>query len=200
MIIDIDLPNAALKWDFRGLPPPTYISINPKNGHAQYGYALRAPVCVTKYARSHPLRYLAAIESAYIHMLDADVAFNGPLAKNPLHEQWRLWEPANAPCYELGTLADYVPLSSKRAKLMESGIGRNCTIFDSLLKWAVPAIRGYWGPNGEGVWLAAVRDCAESLNVFENPLSTNEVAGIARSVARWTWRNTTPTGFRDSQD
>ncbi|MCG9115921.1 replication initiation protein [Laribacter hongkongensis] len=92
LILDIDRPGAALAWDDADLPPPTYVAINPENGHAHIGYALSSPVCTTDAARIAPMRYLAAIERAYTEKARADFAFAGSLAKNPLHPSWRLWE------------------------------------------------------------------------------------------------------------
>ncbi|WP_261542018.1 replication initiation protein [Burkholderia multivorans] len=200
LIFDIDRPGAASAWTDADLPPPTYVATNRDNGHAHLGYALAAPVCVTDAARQHPRRYLAAIEHAYMTSLRADVAFNGPLAKNPLHERWMLWEPANCPMYELNVLAEYVDLPAalpRRAK--PEGYSRNCDLFETLLAWAVRAIRGYWGPGGEERWREACVRQALALNTFSAPLAASEVMSVGRSVSRWTWRNTTPAGFRAVQ-
>lgn len=194
MVLDIDRPNAASAWDDAGLPPPTYVAINKANGHAHLGYALAEPVCTTDVARRAPLRYLEAIEHAFITRLGADALYSGPLAKNPLHSTWQIWEPANAPTFELGYLAEFVDLS-KRPPPRPAGVGRNCDLFDGLRHWAYSAIRSYWRPGGEDDWWNAVRRHAESLNEFPIPLGNSEVAGIARSVARATWRFLSPQGF-----
>ena len=198
LILDIDKPNAAFACEDNGLPTPTFVAINPDNGHAHAGYALSTPVCVTDAARIAPIRYLAAIEHAYTMQAGADVAFTGPLSKNPLHPRWRVMEPANAPAYELGYLADFVDLPN-RLPPRPSGVGRNCDLFDCLRQWAYRAVRDYWGPGRQDIWREAVRRHAEALNTFLVPLGNAEVAGIARSVARHVWRNTTPTSFHESQ-
>ncbi|HDR8920146.1 TPA: replication initiation protein [Burkholderia vietnamiensis] len=200
LIFDIDRPGAATAWTDADLPPPTYVATNPENGHAHLGYALAAPVCVTDAARKHPQRYLAAIEHAYMTRLRADAAFNGPLAKNPLNERWKLWEPANCPTYELGLLADYVDLpTSLPRRPKPEGYSRNCDLFEVLLAWGVRAIRGYWAPGGENRWREACIQQALALNTFTVPLGMSEVMSIGRSVSRWTWKNTTPAGFRAVQ-
>lgn len=203
LVLDVDQSNAYAAWLDAGLPPPTFIAINPANGHAHYGYALAAPVPTTKNARRHPIRYLAAIEAAYMKaILGADRGFTGPLGKNPLHEKWRLWEPANAPRYELSILAEHVAelpawVPRKREAI---GLGRNCTLFDELSRWAYRSVRLYWRAGGEDRWRDAVRDQAGAMNVeFSVPLLDSEVRGLARSVARWVWRNITPGGFRGRQ-
>jgi hypothetical protein len=198
LLLDIDRAGASHAWDDAGLPAPTYCAINRQNGHAHLGYALSAPVCTSDAARMAPLRYLAAIEYAYIEKVRADAAFTGPLAKNPLHPSWQVWEPANAPVYELGYLADFVDLPSKRLP-KTPGVGRNCDLFDGLRKWAYSAVRKYWRPGGEERWRTAVRLQAEALNTFAVPLGAAEVAGIARSVARRVWRWFSPAEFREVQ-
>ncbi|MDH6155964.1 replication initiation protein [Janthinobacterium sp. CG_23.4] len=198
IILDIDRSGASHAWEDAALPVPTYCAINRENGHAHIGYALSAPVCTSAAARLAPLRYLAAIEYAYTAKVHADAAFTGPLAKNPIHPKWQLWEPANAPVYELGYLADFVDLTTKQLP-RDAGLGRNCDLFDGLRDWAYSAVRQFWRPRGEDLWRAAVRLQAESLNTFTVPLNSSEVAGIARSVARYVWRRYTPTKFREVQ-
>ncbi|MBV8656426.1 MAG: replication initiation protein [Burkholderiales bacterium] len=200
LIFDLDYPFAEFAWEDADLPPPTYIATNPENGHAHFGYALSSPVCTTMAARLDPIRYLAAIERAYMTKLRADIAFNGPLAKNPLHPCWKLWEPANAPAYELRELEEYAILSAKHAPIQRpDGVGRNCDLFDTLRNWAYRAVRDYWRPGGQRFWDEAVRRQAESFNTFLNPLNNSEVAGVARSVARYVWRRFSPAGFRERQ-
>lgn len=198
LILDIDRPGAAFAWVDADLPPPTYVAINPENGHAHIGYALASPVCTSDAGRIAPIRYLAAIERAYGLKVGADFGFTGPLAKNPLHHGWRLWEPANTPSYELSELAEYVDLAVRPA-LVPVGVGRNCELFDRLRMWAYRAVRGFWRPEGLRFWMEVVRRQAEALNCFPQPLSNAEVTGIARSVARYVWRRFSPTEFRELQ-
>jgi len=198
LILDIDKPSAAFACEDAGLPPPTYVAVNSENEHAHAGYALSTPVCVSDVARLAPMRYLAAIEHAYVMRVGADLAFTGPLAKNPLHPRWHIIEPANAPVYELGYLAEFVELP-RRIPSRPAGVGRNCDLFDSLRQWAYRAVREYWGPGRHDIWREDVRRHAEALNTFMVPLGNAEVAGIARSVARHVWRNTTPISFHESQ-
>lgn len=215
LIIDIDhdmarhapairwKPRDPLTWERIGVPAPTFLIFNPANGHVQMGYSLSAPVCTSDAGRAAPLRYLAAIETGYNKRLGGDVGFTGLLSKNPLADCWHCIEPANCAAYELGELARDIELPKRLPKRREAseaaGLGRNCALFDSLSTWARRAIRGFWRPGGADVWARVVRDEAESMNSFLVPLSTAEVAGIARSVARWSWKNVTPGGFREWQ-
>lgn len=198
LVIDIDEPETAFAWEDANLPVPTFVAVNKENKRPHIAYALASPVCVSNAAHTHPIRYLAAIEEAYNRKVGADAAFNGPMMKNPLNERWHLIEPANAPQYELNELAQYADLPS-RLTPRPAGVGRNCDLFDSLRDWAYRAVRDYWRPGGMDAWSEAVRCRAEALNTFAKPLGTSEVAGIARSVARYVWRNITPAGFRNVQ-
>lgn len=56
-------------------------------------------------------------------------------------------------------------------------------------------MRDFWRPRDDELLRAAVSLQAESLNTFTAPLSFSEVAGMARSVARYVWRHDTPTPF-----
>ena len=202
LLLDVDEPEAAVAWERAGLPPPTFVATNPDNGHAQMGYALASPVCTSPNGRRHPIRYLAAIEAAYVQAVKGDRGFNGPAGKNPLHERWKLWEPANAARYELSVLAEHVgelPAWLPR-KREASGLGRNCSLFEELSQWACRAVRSYWRAGGEDQWQTAVWDMAEAINAgFLEPLPGGEVRRLARSVSRWVWRHTTPAGFRERQ-
>lgn len=204
--LDIDRPEASHAWDDRNLPPPTYVVVNPESGHAQYGYALRAPVCVTDAARQKPLAFLAAVEYAYNRVLDADRAFRGPLSKNPLHRNWRLWQPANDVEYELSDLAEYVELPraeemrDDRINLNYAGLGRNCLLFESLRQRAYVQVKKFWHPCGQEPFHDWFLKEAEALNQqLPVPLRFSEMKGIARSVGRWVWKRFTPGGFRDLQ-
>lgn len=202
LIFDIDKCGAALSWDDAGLPPPTWSAIDPETGSGHLCYGLKTPVVRTEAGREGPLRYLAAIESAYCERLGADHHYAGLITKNPLHGHWRVWSPANDVIYDLDDLAEYVPLrkvkSLHRHESIPGTVWRNVTIFDELRGWAYRAIRDYWGPNGYQAWICAVLARAESLNDFPSqpgPLPEKELRGIAKSIAKWTWKYITPSGW-----
>ena len=71
-------------------------------------------------------------------------------------------------------------------------------LFERLRHWAYPGIRPYWGGGLQAwnAWLSHCNSKALTYNAdFLYPLHGREVWHIARSVAKWTWRNTTPEGF-----
>lgn len=199
LIFDIDKAGGAFAWQDAGLPAPTISISNPENGRAHLYYGLKAPVCRSFAGRSGPLHYLAAVESAYKDELGADLGYAGLLAKNPFHPHWRTtWHPR---LYELGELAEYVDLGKRRARPLEiAGLGRNCTLFEGLRDWAYRAVLEHKRNRGsEDRWSEVVRDQAEQLNVFATPLTSSEVKCIAKSVARWTWREFSLDRFSEIQ-
>jgi hypothetical protein len=141
------------------------------------------------------LRYLEAIERAIRHELDADVGYSGLIIKNPIHKHWQTIISHAVP-YSLADLASHLDLTTKAANcdvVREfSGLARNCNVFDGLRFWAYKAVTGYWRPNGESAWLAAVKDHAHSLNLFAEPLPYKEVNQIAKSVGKWVWKRFSP--------
>lgn len=184
LIFDVDHPGAVLTWDDAHLPPPTIITINPENRHAHILYGLAVPVVTTEAGRGAPVRYAAAVEAAYSERLGSDAGYAGLITKNPFHSGWSTLTPGKL--YELGELAEWVDLSSRRARREVVGLGRNCTLFDDLRHWAYSHLEKHQGDFDS--WLRALQRRAGALNAFPQPLPIREVAGIARSVGRWTWK------------
>lgn len=201
-IHDLDRPCAALAWEDADLPPPTWTAINRENGHAHSAWGLDVPVLVDGLAaRDAPMRYLCAVESLMRERLQADNGFSGLITKNPAHPRWRVLRGPRM-AYSLGELAEYLPgLEKHRPKRRapeEVGLGRNVALFDKLRHWAYRAIRSYWGGglSGWNAWVAQCNSRALVLNAdFRQPLDGREVWHVAKSVAKWTWRNTTADGF-----
>lgn len=202
LVFDIDRPGAAYAWEDAGLPAPHWIAVNPKNNHCHLGYQLASPVCRTDAARARPLRYLAAIERVLARRLGADMGYAGLITKNPLHRDWTVIWNHHAP-FTLGYLAEFCPdgeLFGYQRTPAPVGLGRNVCLFDTARQWAYSAIRGYWQPNGADRWADAVRAHLEGLNFgldasTGGPLPDSEIKSMCRSIARWTWRHITPSGF-----
>ncbi len=186
LVFDLDYPGAAIAWEKANLPPPSITAVNPVNAHAHLFYGLTTPISTSDAARNAPIRFGAAVQAAFMASLKADQGYAGLIAKNPLHADWRtIW--VNK-IYDLGELAEYVNLPRTLPKRIDTGLGRNCTLFDELRAWAYQWVRIY-KKNGASrrEWFAAVFGQADHLNAFHIPLSTGEAASTARSVASWTW-------------
>ena len=200
LVFDLDYEHSALAWSDVNLPAPAWVSKNPVNGHCHIAYPLQAGVCTSSMARLAPLKYLAAIQSAYTEKLKADRSYARLLTKNPLHEAWQTtwWTDEK---YTLDYLADFVDLKGHPLKGKAChGLGRNCELFDNVADWAYSEVRKYWEPNYERQWKDAVLSRTEGLNTqFIVPLPYSEVKSISKSIANFVMRHFSPEKFRESQ-
>jgi len=202
IITDHDGVEADRIAELKGLPEPSYVAQNPFTGAGHIVYALADPVCLTDSARRKPMNFLARIESGLTTVLEGDPGYTGPLTKNPFHQQHLpLWGPDTA-VYSLRELADglrelkALPDYKPKRTLTNSGVGRNCWLFDDLRHWAYPRRTSFARADEweEAVLQRALDRNADRVGEFftRGPLAAVEVGYIARSVARWTWRNLTP--------
>ncbi|MCD9489180.1 RepA protein, partial [Photobacterium iliopiscarium] len=191
---------SALAWSDLNLPAPAWAAKNPINGHSHLGYALSVGVCTSSMARLAPLKYLAAIQSAYTEILKADRSYARLLTKNPLHDAWQTtwWTDEK---YTLDYLADFVDLTGHPLRGKEShGLGRNCELFENVAHWAYKEVREYWSPDYKSKWQEAVVSHTEALNAqFIEPLPYSEVKSISKSIANFVIRHFSPEKFRESQ-
>lgn len=188
LVFDIDRSDAVMAWFDAGLPLPTWTAQNPANGHAHIGYELKAPVPTTRAAKQKIVEYLAKIEAGMARKLGADVGYSGLLTKNPCHIHWRttIWTDEK---YELNYLADFVDLLPLSKKEQSEGLGRNCTMFDIVRKWAYKAIREHRGSSFD-TWLGEVLKEAVNVNsAFTKPLGYSEVKATSKSIAKYCWKN-----------
>jgi hypothetical protein len=195
--LDLDTPGSAFLWDERGLPPPTFVIVNPKNTHCHYLYELKTPVYYTEEARRAPQKFYEATDIALTHMLGADLGFTGHLVKNPIHPSWlRMCHNTR---YDLEDFQDYgVDLRAYKRKLAlrESGIGRNTTLFDTLRHWAYVEVKKY---PSLATFQASVDTKALTINGhfidhLNGVLPTKEVLSTAKSVGKWTWKHRNSIG------
>lgn len=201
LVFDVDREGAAYAWersDKPDLPHPSWAAINGENAHAHLAWGLKAPVLIdSPDLRQRPLRYLCAIEAAYRDILGADRGYSGLITKNPASARWKLLLGYRAD-YSLEELAEDVELKkfTPRHNPEEVGLGRNVTVFEWLRRLAYRNIRRYKPSSGQGcieVWNGWMNYCntraLERNGEFRYPLNGREVWHIAKSVAKWTWRN-----------
>jgi hypothetical protein len=150
------------------------------------------------------MHYAEMIEHSLRTALRADRGYSGNLVKNPLCSHWRVSEWAAA--YTLDELADNLTLVPRRMRPANdetAGLGRNCETFERLRTYAYRAVRDYWGPRTADAldrFAADLGHVAEEMQTdYINPLPHAELKAIARSVARWVWRNFDPNTFRRIQ-
>lgn len=198
LVVDIDHEDALMRaiWEKaadhgrEGWLPNAVVE-NPTNGHAHAVWALQEPVTRTEYARRKPLAFAAAVTEGLRRATDADKGYSGLITKNPLHDSWDAswWTDE---LYSLDYLAERLadiecmpPASWKRTKRRNvTGLGRNCSIFESARTWAYRAVRNHFGdPQGfrEAVYTHVLELNAE----FPEPLPSSEVRAIAKSISGW---------------
>lgn len=190
LCFDVDQPTAAFDWYDQQAPTPNCIIQNTKNGHAHIIYGLQTPVCTSVNGRIKPQRYLNCIETGLRDVLNGDRGYTGLIVKNPLRSDfWRLWTPRTE-LYSLDELFDYCPSTFEASTATSVTVaGRNCNLFDCLRKFAYKHVLEARKSGSYSSWLMTVTSIGTSMNVYPIPLSFNEVASVARSVAKWTWRN-----------
>ena len=186
---DIDRSDAVMAWHDENLPMPYWTAQTQKNGHAHLCYKLEIPLCTSEFGSQKAIAYASKVQAGLANKLGADVGYSHLITKNPFHKDWRVtfW---SEQAYTLDYLADFIELPKKLSKKQEvSGLGRNCTLFDTVRKWAYKAIRAHLN-GGYDIWYAEVLKVAINANeVFLDPLGYSEVKATAKSVARWVWRN-----------
>lgn len=201
IVFDIDRATCIDEiTDEIGLPGPNIFVQNPDNKKAHAFYALETPVHLNTSSSRKAIRFAAAVDCAFGEKLKADADYCGLIAKNPLHDHWRTYA-GNSACYSLNEMAEFVDLSKfndKRRRMPNTGMGRNCNLFDSTRHWSYKAIRQGWPEFDQ--WLLACQQRVEMYNGrLPAPLPVSEVRSIAKSVAKWTHRNMSEQGFSELQ-
>lgn len=194
---DVDRVGAAIDWSDRNAPAPTLTITNPENGHAHLLYALKTSIRTAPDGKNKPLRYAAAVENALRKKLEADVGYSGLICKNPNYGYWKVsvWQ---SELYTLDWLADSLDLTSLNGKetVTDYGLGRNCILFDKTREWAYRAIRQGWPEYDQ--WLQACLVRARAYNSqFIYPLADMEVFTLAKSIAKWVFKNFSKECFDD---
>lgn len=199
LVYDLDRPTASIDWQDRHVATPNWIATNMDNGHAHLAYGLGSPVW-TQYGKKDPaFRYMASIDVAMTKVLEADPGYSKLICKNPLREDFWKVDLYQTELYDLPWIADYLnlePYKDARRNLPEEGLGRNCTLFGHVRRWAYQKIREPW--LSEDFFLSAVVEYATGFNAikFAHPLPYTEIEATAKSIAKWTWRNMSPAGFQ----
>lgn len=191
MTFDLDDRFSWFLPDERGLPPPTYLAVNRQNGHAHAGYLLIEPVSFYDGGRERPLQFFRDVERGFCRRLGADRGYSGFLTKNPVHSRWETDWQAKLP-YRLDELNDSLDRGDKRRTPRvesESAIGRNVSVFDAVRRVAYREVMRFKreGKTQE-VFEKMLLGVADAVNQeFPLALYRQELAGIVRSIGKWTW-------------
>ena len=160
-------------------------TVTRKSGGASHAvWTLKNPVHRKGKARRGPLSYLTRISEYYAITLQADPSYNSVLTHNPMASahgprfftNWFHRQP-----YALPQLAEVIPFGWKKPRIANTAIGRNCTMFDTLVKWAgkpenrkVPVLTAAHAVNAE-----------IGRSHGKIPLPHSELSEVARRVERY---------------
>jgi hypothetical protein len=209
MVFDLDYKKAILAHEKSDVLTPSFYTVDKKKTTAHAVYMLETPVHKNQHSKQSPQRLFATLEDIYGTRLGADKGYSGLVMKNPFHSEHSLYLPDETLCpVSLSEMADYVDFEQynkqqKQQKIEEAfSEGRNIAVFDLVREWAYKEIRNYWGKSYKE-WLTVVQ--AKTENVWHNiqgnynkqsPYSLSEMKATARSIAKWTWKNTTQSSFK----
>ncbi|MFD6113762.1 replication initiation protein [Streptomyces yangpuensis] len=193
LVVDVDNADAVLRAvsSVGSHPLPNAVVENPVNGHAHAVWALAEAVTRSEYARRKPLAYAAAVTEGLRRALDGDAAYSGLMTKNPLHTDWST-EWLHGGLHTLGGLEEalggHMPATrwreTKRFRTNITGLGRNCSIFETARTWAYREVRHHFG--SPDTLHAAIHAEVHTRNTqFAEPLPKVEARAIANSIHRW---------------
>ena len=193
IILDVDGANALYRIveavDKFEILSPNWTVTRKGSGGTHAVWNLARPVHRGEQARIAPLKALSRVYEFYATALQADSGYTAVLSHNPMasaHGPGFVTNWFHRAAYSLPQLGEVIPFGWRRPTVSRTGVGRNCDLFQSLIRWAgCPE-------NRENDCLAAAHVINQS---FELPLPDSEVAGIAASVERYrkNWSYYTPT-------
>jgi DNA-directed RNA polymerase specialized sigma24 family protein len=207
-VIVLDLDHEQADWKIKTLvhedgviPEPNFHVVNPASGHAHIGYFISSGVGTNK-----GWDYMEHIRWGLTVNADADARYSNLTMRNPLHAN-HMAVYGTDHLYSLAELNDYLPkegrkrqygLSEEAQQLVN---GRNDHIFHLSRSWAY---RNRYKYTVQGEWYAAVeaattRHQGELLPQLHEQLTANELRAIAKSIAKFTWKNMSPEGFIEIQ-
>ena len=183
IVLDVDGANALYRIveaveHFEILTPNWSVTRKAGGGtHAVWN--LERPVHRGGQARIAPLKVLSRISEYYAATIEADSGYTGVLSHNPMSAahgpgfttNWFHREP-----YSLPQLGEVIPMGWRRPQVSRTGVGRNCDLFLSLIRWAGRP------ENTVNNCLAAALIINQTFSV---PLPHAEVAATAKSVHRY---------------
>ena len=177
LVLDCDDPR-KMGLGLPDLPPPNWIVRRPANNHAHVVWTLAEPVHRHVAAKIEPLRYFASVAEYYAHAVGADPGYTGLLGHNPacrFKSPYRTTWGREAP-YTLDQLATVIPFNWEPPKVRQTGVGRNCDLFEAGCRWAGRKANANLAP------LAALLVVNQD---FAHPLPLSEVRATARSIEKY---------------
>lgn len=201
LTFDLDGDNSYFAPEERNCPDPHFISVNRENGHAHVGYLIENAVSWFEKSHRDPIKLFRDVERGMGRRLGADPDYRGFVCKNPTHKRWETHWKAILP-YDLAKLADCLDKSDKKSsKRLVIGVGRNCSLFDSLRQDAYREVLSFKKDGRtEGEFRSLMESDALRINArFAVPMYQQEVKGIAKSISKWVWERFSTKRFSEIQ-
>ena len=205
--IDIDYAEAGAAWIVEGLPCPTIIIVNTKNGHAHYLYELKNPIYFpllnpTIKISWKAINYYRAVQKGLSKALDADLGFTGYLIKNPFSPIWHtFWHNLR---YDLDELSKQILLPdvyNLRIDENDAMYGRHMTIFHTCRKKAYQIVKECetFDEFYDKIMKLTFNFYEQNIKNIpaDHPFSENEVKSIAVSISSWTWKHRLDKNFKN---
>lgn len=179
----------------RRLPEPNITVERLRSGNIQAHYFLAAPVHRGPGARRRPIRALVRVSEYLTETARADHGYTGVLSRNPMEDAHVGPLATDGPCrtiwgrrepYALSELTRIVPLGWKRPVVVASTIGRNETLFQTLMRETGKPSN--WGKPVLPLALAVADAIRKSMH-GDHPFTDAEVHSTAASVERYQRRN-----------
>ena len=183
IILDLDGANALYRIveavEHGEVLTPNWTVTRKAGGGTHSVWNLARPVHRGSKVRISPLKALARISEYYSAALKADARYTATLSHNPMsaaHGPGFVTNWFHRDAYSLPQLGEVIPFGWRRPVVCKTAIGRNCDLFESLMRWSGCS------ENRENDCLAAAHVINQS---FELPLPHGEVAATAKSVHRY---------------
>ena len=191
LVFDID-KDAHIKLEEIGAKPNIAIFNKDKErtDRAHFVYFIETPNYTGANCKAAPIKYLEAIENAYIAELGADPNYIGLITKNPLH-QANLTYCLHDHQYSLGELADYVDLNTQKIKREIPQYSRHINLFDIVRFYAYDIVDIYRQNRRYETFETLLTKYAEQHNQYKEPIKYSQLKAIVRSITRWTWNKYT---------
>jgi hypothetical protein len=200
MVFDIDKEDSATYFIDLGLTP-NFMITNKENGHSHYYYMLKQGVYFSKNSKKNIQVWFDNIYKSLCQKLNADISFNGLIAKNPFYDCDK-WQTLNLTNHlysldELSKMCDFDYLEKTDPKKFVE-LGRNCGLFDCLRFFAYKEIRKVRF-DYKAFWNSCEYFIKQANKNFSNPLSLNEISHILKSVCKWVYNHFSSNGFSNYQ-
>lgn len=203
LVIDFDNTESHYLWDDLRTPPPNLVVMNPDNGHSHLVYMIKGKIYKHNSRSAGAMRLFSAIEQALVKKLGADMAYNGLISKNPYSDFWTRYNFQDY-VYELSDFLEYLDIdirAKKQPTLFSSGLGRNCSLFETMRHEGYRLYRQQGFGQDSSALFNALYEMSEKVNrsAFAEPLPLIEVRSISKSITRWCMKNLSAKEFAQTQ-